>query len=319
MLAALHVEEMWEPDREASAQATFGTTSTDAPRRRRTCSTRPTASPWAAGSRGCSCPIHYDFRALRQTPAELRAEFAREGWRRVVAFQTRNPMHRAHCELTLRAAKEARANLLIHPTVGMTKPGDVDHYTRVRCYQARAAAATRSTPPSSRCCRSPCAWPARARRCSHAIIRKNYGCTHFIVGRDHAGPGNDRQGKPFYGPYDAQELLREAPGRARRRDGALPDGLLRRGPRHLHAAGRDPAGRAHPRHLRHRAAPPAPGGARAARPGSPSPRSPTSCGAPIRRATSRASRSSSPASRAPASRPSPTRCWSSSWRRAAGR
>src|SRR5581483_8318280 len=79
---------------------------------------------------------HYDFRALRLTPAEVRTEFARLGWTKIVAFQTRNPMHRAHVELTLRAAKQTQANLLIHPVVGMTKPGDVDHYTRVRVYQA---------------------------------------------------------------------------------------------------------------------------------------------------------------------------------------
>src|SRR5439155_12218727 len=85
---------------------------------------------------GLALPVHFDFRALRPTPAALRAEFVRQGWRRVVAFQTRNPMHRAHQELTLRAARQVGANILIHPVVGLTKPGDVDHYTRVRCYQA---------------------------------------------------------------------------------------------------------------------------------------------------------------------------------------
>jgi sulfate adenylyltransferase len=157
---------------------------------------------------GLQLPAHYDFRNLRHTPAELRAEFAREGWRRVVAFQTRNPMHRAHCELTLRAAKEARANLLIHPTVGMTKPGDLDHYTRVRCYQAILPRFPQHTVKLSLL---PLAMRMGGPREAllHAIIRKNYGCTHFIVGRDHAGPGADKQGKPFYGPYDAQEMVRE--------------------------------------------------------------------------------------------------------------
>jgi sulfate adenylyltransferase len=136
----------------------------------------------------------------------LRAEFVRLGWRRIVAFQTRNPMHRAHVELTLRAAKQLEANLLIHPSVGMTKPGDVDHYTRVRCYQAviegypKYTAALSLLPLAMRM-----GGPREA--VWHAIIRKNYGCTHFIVGRDHAGPGNDSSGKPFYGPYDAQKML----------------------------------------------------------------------------------------------------------------
>src|SRR5262249_61818245 len=84
---------------------------------------------------GLQLPSRYDFRALRLTPAELRGEFTRMGWRRVVAFQTRNPMHRAHVELTFRAAKTVEANLLIHPSVGMPRPGDVDYFTRVRCYQ----------------------------------------------------------------------------------------------------------------------------------------------------------------------------------------
>jgi sulfate adenylyltransferase len=157
---------------------------------------------------GVEAPTHYDFRQLRRTPAELRAEFTRLGWRRAVAFQTRNPMHRAHFELTLRAAKEVQANLLIHPSVGMTKPGDVDHYTRVRCYEALLqhyphGTATMSLLPLAMRMGGPreAVW--------HAIIRKNHGCTHLIVGRDHAGPGSDSSGKEFYGPYEAQELLRE--------------------------------------------------------------------------------------------------------------
>ena len=101
-------------------------------------STRPIPGTSAERWKACSGPSHYDFRSLRLTPAELRAEFARLGWRRVVAFQTRNPMHRAHQELTFRAAKQVEANLLIHPSVGMTKPGDVDYFTRVRCYQLLA-------------------------------------------------------------------------------------------------------------------------------------------------------------------------------------
>ncbi|HEX6899490.1 MAG TPA: bifunctional sulfate adenylyltransferase/adenylylsulfate kinase [Thermoanaerobaculia bacterium] len=207
MLAALHVEEIWEPNREESAQATFGTTDTTHPG---VSHLLHKSNSVAVGGRleGLQLPIHYDFRSLRHTPAELRAEFAREGWRRVVAFQTRNPMHRAHCELSLRAAKEARANLLIHPTVGMTKPGDLDHYTRVRCYQAVLPRFPQHTAKLSLL---PLAMRMAGPREAllHAIIRKNYGCTHFIVGRDHAGPGNDKSGKPFYGPYDAQEMLRQ--------------------------------------------------------------------------------------------------------------
>jgi sulfate adenylyltransferase len=207
MLAALHVEELWDLDREASAQATFGTTDLKHPG---VAYLLQRTHPVAVGGRveGLQLPAHYDFRALRHTPAELRAEFSREGWRRIVAFQTRNPMHRAHCELALRAAKQEQANLLIHPTVGMTKPGDLDHYTRVRCYQAvlnrfpQHTAALSLLPLAMRM-----GGPREA--LLHAIIRKNYGCTHFIVGRDHAGPGDDSNGKPFYGPYDAQEALRE--------------------------------------------------------------------------------------------------------------
>jgi sulfate adenylyltransferase len=207
MLAALHVEEVWQPDLQDAAQKVFGTTDLLHPG---VSYLLQKTHPFAVAGRleGLQLPVHYDFRALRHTPAEMRAELARAGWRRVVAFQTRNPMHRAHCELTLRAAKAAQANLLIHPTVGMTKPGDLDHYTRVRCYQAVLGRFPQHTVKLSLLgLAMRMGGPREA--VLHALIRKNYGCTHFIVGRDHAGPGNDSKGKPFYGPYDAQELLKE--------------------------------------------------------------------------------------------------------------
>ncbi len=205
MLAALHVEEVWRPDREHEARKVYATTDTAHPGVARLMAA--TGEVYVGGRiEALQLPTYYDFRALRATPSQLRAEFKRLGWRRIVAFQTRNPMHRAHQELTLRAAKEVEANLLIHPVVGQTKPGDVDHYTRVRCYQALVPRYPRHTttlsllPLSMRM-----AGPREA--VWHAIIRKNYGCSHFIVGRDHAGPGADSQGEPIYGPYEAQELL----------------------------------------------------------------------------------------------------------------
>ncbi len=157
---------------------------------------------------GLQQPIHYDFRARRDTPNELRAYFRKMGWRRVVAFQTRNPLHRAHQELTFRAAREAQANLLIHPVVGMTKPGDIDHFTRVRCYEAVLDKYPTSTTHMSLLnLAMRMAGPREA--LWHALIRRNHGCTHFIVGRDHAGPGKNSAGEDFYGPYDAQDLVVE--------------------------------------------------------------------------------------------------------------
>jgi sulfate adenylyltransferase len=147
-------------------------------------------------------PVPADFRELRRTPAEVRAELARRGHANVVAFQTRNPMHRAHEELTKRAIAAVDGVLLLHPVVGMTKPGDVDHYTRVRTYKAL----TENHYPADRVLLSllPLAMRMAGPREAlwHAIIRRNYGATHFIVGRDHASPGAG-----FYGPYDAQELV----------------------------------------------------------------------------------------------------------------
>ncbi|MDT2057820.1 MAG: bifunctional sulfate adenylyltransferase/adenylylsulfate kinase [Planktomarina sp.] len=155
---------------------------------------------------GLQQPVHYDFRGRRDTPNELRNYFRKMGWQRVVAFQTRNPLHRAHQELTFRAAKDAQANLLIHPVVGMTKPGDIDHFTRVRCYEAvlnQYPSATTAMSLLNLAMRM--AGPREA--VWHGLIRANHGCTHFIVGRDHAGPGKNSNGEDFYGPYDAQELF----------------------------------------------------------------------------------------------------------------
>lgn len=207
MLAVLHVEEVWQPDLKAEAKSVFNTTSTAHPGVDYLLNK---GKSWYVGGRieGLQMPSHYDFRALRFTPAELRSEFTRLAWRRIVAFQTRNPMHRAHVELTFRAAKQAEANLLIHPSVGMTKPGDVDYFTRSRCYQLLLSKFPAGTAKLSML---PLAMRMGGPREAiwHALIRKNHGCTHFIVGRDHAGPGNDTDGKPFYGPYDAQELFKK--------------------------------------------------------------------------------------------------------------
>jgi sulfate adenylyltransferase len=205
MLAVLHVEDIWTPDRDAEARRVFGTNNTEHPGAAAVSRANPV---YVGGTvEAIQLPPHYDFHSLRQTPAQVRAGFAAAGWSRVVAFQTRNPMHRAHQELTLRAARDVGAHLLVHPSVGMTKPGDVDHYTRVRCYQSVLASYPEGT---AKLALLPLAMRLGGPREAvwHAIIRKNYGCTHFIVGRDHAGPGSDSTGKPFYGPYDAQELLR---------------------------------------------------------------------------------------------------------------
>jgi sulfate adenylyltransferase len=208
MLAVLNVEEVWQPDRKAEAQAVFASTSAAHPGADYTINK---ANPWYVGGtlEGTQIPSHYDFRNLRLTPAEVRAEFARIGWRRVVAFQTRNPMHRAHVELAFRAAKQVEASLLIHPVVGMTKPGDVVYYTRVRCYQLLLSKFPQSTAKLSLL---PLAMRMGGPREAiwHALIRKNHGCSHLIVGRDHAGPGSDpATKKPFYGPYEAQEVFKK--------------------------------------------------------------------------------------------------------------
>jgi sulfate adenylyltransferase len=154
-------------------------------------------------------PRHFDFPELRRTPAQVRALLSEMGNPDVVAFQTRNPMHRAHEELSKRAARESGANLLLNPVVGMTKPGDVDHYTRVRIYKALVE--NYYDPSTTLLSLLPLAMRMAGPREAiwHAIIRRNFGANLFIVGRDHAGPGKNSKGKAFYNPAAARELLTE--------------------------------------------------------------------------------------------------------------
>ena len=253
ILGVLRVEDAFEPDRAVECEAVFGTV--DSAHAGVAALLEEPGERYLGGRvEALELPPHFDFRPHRHTPAELRAEFARRGWERVVAFQTRNPMHRAHYELTMRAVggptprlpssstvriagneplpspligggeeKRERSGprlansrlrrgetsapgLLIHPSVGLTKSGDIDHYTRVRCYQAILP---RYSEGSAMLSLLPLAMRLAGPREAlwHAIIRQNYGCTHFIVGRDHAGPGADSSGKPFYGAYEAQKLV----------------------------------------------------------------------------------------------------------------
>ncbi|MCW2505284.1 MAG: sat cysC [Actinomycetia bacterium] len=200
----LHVDEVYAPDRTAEALAVYGTADPAHPGVAHLLD--PAAGHCLAGILDVvALPEHYDNRELRHTPAQLRAEFARRGLGRVVAFGTRNPMHRAHVELAARAAEQSGGSLLLHPVVGVTAPGDVDHYTRVRCYEAVLPALAGTSPMLSLL---PLAMRMAGPREAvlHAIVRQNYGCTHFAVGRDHAGAGG------YYAPYAAQHLLASVAG-----------------------------------------------------------------------------------------------------------
>ena len=208
LLAVMTVEEMypWDHD-EVASQKVFGTQDMK----------HPLVAEMSRWGRVCisgalrvlRLPLHYDFEDIRLTPAQTRERLASFGYENVVAFQTRNPLHRVHEELTKRAAQEVGGVLLLHPVVGMTKPGDVDHYTRVRAYKALAS--NYYDPDRILLSLLPLAMRLAGPREAlwHALIRRNHGANYFIVGRDHAGPGVDSTGKPFYGPYDAQELLQQ--------------------------------------------------------------------------------------------------------------
>jgi sulfate adenylyltransferase len=207
LLGILTIEQIYEWDRNAVAEKVFGTSD---PKHPLVAELQRWGKLNLSGRlRLLPSPFHYDFQELRLTPAEVRAKLEKYGHSSVVAFQTRNPLHRAHEELTKRAIAQVDGVLLLHPVVGMTKPGDIDHYTRVQTYKVLAERYYDSErillallPLAMRL-----AGPREA--LWHAIIRRNYGANHLIVGRDHASPGKNSQGEPFYGPYDAQELVKQ--------------------------------------------------------------------------------------------------------------
>ena len=194
-LAILVVEDIWYPEKLFEADKVFGSTNNEHPGVNYLLN--KSNKIYLGGKLiGINKPTFYDFKHLRNSPNELRKIFNKLGWSSVVAFQTRNPLHRAHFELTLRASSESEANLLIHPVVGMTKPGDIDHFTRVRCYEAILKYYSKSTTCLSLLnLAMRMAGPKEA--ILHGLIRGNYGCTHFIVGRDHAGPGLKANMVPF--------------------------------------------------------------------------------------------------------------------------
>jgi len=205
LLAILKVREFWSPNKKDEANSIFKTIDENHPGVDYLFN--HTNSNYISGE---LIPIqsnkYFDFTHLRKSPQEVRDLFRSKRWQDVIAFQTRNPMHRAHFELTRLAMEQHNAKLLIHPVIGISKPGDIDHFTRVKCYQhiikhypensvelSLINLAMRMAGPKE------ALW--------HAIIRKNYGCNYIIIGRDHAGPGVDAKGKPYYQPYDAQELI----------------------------------------------------------------------------------------------------------------
>src|SRR5215510_1554446 len=207
VIAIMTLDEIYHWDPKVEAALAYGSTDTR----------HPMVSEMERWGKVCisgpikvvNLPKYYDFVELRRTPAQVRELLEGMGNENVVAFQTRNPLHRIHEELTKRAAAEVKGSLVIHPVVGMTKPGDVDHYTRVRIYKAlvenyydQDGTLLSLLPLAMRM-----AGPKEV--LLHAIIRRNHGANHFIVGRDHAGPGKDSTGKPFYGPYDAQEVMKQ--------------------------------------------------------------------------------------------------------------
>lgn len=207
LLAILQIEDKWKVDKQKEAMSVFGTLDLKHPG---VAFLFKEVKDYYIGGQliGVSLPQHYDFINLRKTPHELKTYFRDHQFQKVVGFQTRNPMHRAHHELTLLAAEKLNANILVHPVVGLTKPGDIEYFTRVRCYQhiinkyPPNTAVLSLLPLAMRM-----AGPKEA--LWHALIRKNYGCTHFIIGRDHAGPGKNSLGKPFYDPYAAQMLAQQ--------------------------------------------------------------------------------------------------------------
>ena len=206
-IATMTIESKWQPNFQRESELVYGTVDQHHPGVNYLFNT---SNEFYIGGKveKIALPNHYDYRQYRLNPDEAKNNFKKNGWNKIVAFQTRNPLHRAHVEMTIKSMEELNAKLFLHPVVGMTKPGDVDYHTRVRCYQHVIKKYSKG---SAKLALLPLAMRMGGPRETllHAIIRKNFGCTHMVVGRDHAGPGNDSNGNSFYGPYDAQQLLNE--------------------------------------------------------------------------------------------------------------
>lgn len=207
LLAVMHIEEIWHINKDREAETSLGTTDRFHPRVNYLYTKE---GEYYAGGKleVLSLPLHYDFRQLRLTPHEVRTLYQKLGWKRIVGFQTRHPVHRAQFEIMLQAMRQARANLLLLPIVGLTLPDDLDYYTRVRCYQE----VLRYYPPNTTLLSllplsMRMAGPREA--LMHAIIARNYGCTHFVVGHNHANPGTDGQGNTFYCDRHTADIVRE--------------------------------------------------------------------------------------------------------------
>lgn len=203
-LAVLHIEDLWKVDREKEALKVYGTVDRLHPGVNYL---YQTLGDYYVGGKieALSPPLHFDFKQLRNTPEEIRSLYKKLGWKRVVGFQTKNPIHKPQFEMTIRAMQQAKANLLILPVDGIAKPGDFDHYTRVRCYRGM----THHYPPDSYLLNLlPLSMRFAGPRDAvlQAIIAKNYGCTHFIVGYNHASPDKPQQGSSFYKGNAASRL-----------------------------------------------------------------------------------------------------------------
>ena len=207
LIATMFIEDIWKPNKKKESISVFNTDNLEHPGVYQIFN--HVKEYYAGGKlKANNLPVHHDFKNLRMPPKKVKELLKNYKHNNTIAFQTRNPIHRAHQELMLRSMNEIEANMLIHPVVGMTKPGDINHYTRVNCYKKIL---THFPEESTLLSLIPLAMRMAGPREAlwHALIRKNYGCTHLIVGRDHAGPGSNSKGEPFYGPYDAQDLLKK--------------------------------------------------------------------------------------------------------------
>ncbi len=210
MPAVLTLSDIWPADKKKEADAIYGTLSESHPGVDYLIN-QSQAIYLGGNVEGIEAPSHFDFENFWSSPQKLRKQFQQRGWKNVIAFQTSQPIHKVQQHIILQAARESQAHILIHPTVGITKPGDLDYYARVHCYQAVQKyfpdnLATMSLLPLAMRMAGPkeALW--------HAIINKNYGCSHILIGPDHASPpplSAENSHDKFYAQNAAQDYVRQ--------------------------------------------------------------------------------------------------------------